>query len=108
MRTTKVVSITLPPALFAEAQALAKEENRTMSELFREALRRYRSNRAMDEARAHMESVSGLIGVHSEEDVVRAIREFRRENAHVDGKTAQVQTSASIENPRNELWNVGA
>ena len=41
MRTTKVVSITMPPPLFEQAQALAKQENRTMSELVREALRQY-------------------------------------------------------------------
>jgi ribbon-helix-helix CopG family protein len=41
MRTTKVVTITLPPPLFEQGQALAKEENLTMSELMREALRHY-------------------------------------------------------------------
>jgi CopG family transcriptional regulator/antitoxin EndoAI len=41
MRSTRVVSITLPPPLFEQALALAKLENRTMSELLREALRRY-------------------------------------------------------------------
>jgi len=33
----------LPPELLAKAQAIAKRENRTMSELFREALRQYKS-----------------------------------------------------------------
>lgn len=41
MRTTKVYSITMPPDLAEQAEALAKKENRTMSELMREALRRY-------------------------------------------------------------------
>jgi len=41
MRTTKVYSITMPPDLARQAEALAKKENRTMSELMREALRRY-------------------------------------------------------------------
>ena len=41
MRTTKVYSITMPPGLAKQAEALAKKENRTMSELMREALRRY-------------------------------------------------------------------
>jgi predicted transcriptional regulator len=54
MRTTKVVSITLPPALFEQAQALAKAENRTMSELMREALRRYQRERSLALAREHM------------------------------------------------------
>jgi Arc/MetJ-type ribon-helix-helix transcriptional regulator len=41
MRTTKVYSITMPPEMAKQAEALAKKENRTMSELMREALRRY-------------------------------------------------------------------
>jgi Arc/MetJ-type ribon-helix-helix transcriptional regulator len=41
MRTSKSISISLPPAQLREALRLAKRENRTMSELIREALRRY-------------------------------------------------------------------
>ena len=40
MRTTKSVSISLPPDQFKTAERLAKKQNRTMSELFREGLRR--------------------------------------------------------------------
>ncbi|HEY6327901.1 MAG TPA: ribbon-helix-helix domain-containing protein [Blastocatellia bacterium] len=43
MRTTKTLSITLPPEMLARAEQLAKKENRTMSELVREALRNMRS-----------------------------------------------------------------
>ena len=41
MRTAKVISISLPPGMEEEIQALAKEEHRTISELFREAMRHY-------------------------------------------------------------------
>jgi metal-responsive CopG/Arc/MetJ family transcriptional regulator len=41
MRTTKTLSISLPPAQLKEAEKLAKKENRTLSELVREALRCY-------------------------------------------------------------------
>jgi len=41
MRTTKILSLSLPPELLREAEALAKRERRTKSELLREALRRY-------------------------------------------------------------------
>jgi metal-responsive CopG/Arc/MetJ family transcriptional regulator len=81
MRTTRVVSITLPPALFEQAHALAKAENRTMSELVREALRRYNFERDMAEIQAHMVSIADQTGVHTEEDVVRVVKEFRREQA---------------------------
>lgn len=41
MRAAKTISITLPPELLVKAQEIAQREHRTMSELFREALRRY-------------------------------------------------------------------
>jgi len=41
MRNTRVYSITMPPDMAKQAERLAKKENRTMSELMREALRRY-------------------------------------------------------------------
>ncbi|MGH9480658.1 MAG: ribbon-helix-helix protein, CopG family [Terriglobales bacterium] len=44
MRTSKTISFSLPPAQFQKAAQLARKENRTMSELIREALRRYEDN----------------------------------------------------------------
>lgn len=41
MRTTKSISVTFPTAMAKEAERLAKRENRTMSELLREAFRQY-------------------------------------------------------------------
>ena len=41
MRIAKTICITLPPDLLKKAQKLAAREHRTMSELFREALRHY-------------------------------------------------------------------
>ena len=52
MRNSKVVSITLPPDMAAEAEQLAKQEKRTMSELMREAFRRYKRQREWDDANA--------------------------------------------------------
>ena len=80
MRTTKVVSITLPPQLLEQAQALAREENRTMSELIREALRRYQRERKWDQIRAYGSAAAERAGVRTEDDVVRVIREYRRES----------------------------
>lgn len=38
---TKAVSITMPVAMYKEAEKLAKDENRTISELLRETIRKY-------------------------------------------------------------------
>ncbi len=40
-RTTKVITLSLPPEMVEKAEKLMKKEGRTRSELFREALRRY-------------------------------------------------------------------
>ncbi|MDZ4678632.1 MAG: ribbon-helix-helix protein, CopG family [Oligoflexia bacterium] len=45
MRTAKVISLSLPPDMQREVQKIAKEEHRTISELFREAFRQYLANR---------------------------------------------------------------
>ena len=45
-RTTKVYSITMPPEMGRQAEQLAKQESRTMSELMREAFRRYQIEKA--------------------------------------------------------------
>jgi CopG family transcriptional regulator/antitoxin EndoAI len=93
MRTTKVVSITLPPPLFEQAQALAKEENRTMSELMREALRRYQSERMWSRLRSFGTISDDMPGVKNEEDVVKLVRQVRREMAEEEAaRTSQLAT----------------
>ncbi len=46
MRTTKNLTISLPPQQLREMERTAKKENRTMSELMREAFRRYQLDEA--------------------------------------------------------------
>ena len=49
VRTSKVFSITMPPEMAKQAERLAQKENRSMSELMREAFRRYQQPiRAVD------------------------------------------------------------
>ncbi len=86
MRTTKVYSITMPPDLARKAERLAKKESRTMSELMREALRRYdqaqaSASPAMSEvltllrAEARVASLSRM----SKRDIDKAIAQTRSE-----------------------------
>lgn len=50
-RTSKVTTLSLPPQMVKEAERIAKEENRTKSELFREALRLYINQRRWQKIR---------------------------------------------------------
>lgn len=45
LRITKLISISIMPDFLREVEKVAKEENRTKSELIREALRRYIEDR---------------------------------------------------------------
>src|ERR1700688_3579613 len=57
MRTSKTLSVSLPPAQFKRAERLAKRENRTLSGLVREALRRYEQKQ---EAPVNYDLISAL------------------------------------------------
>ena len=79
MRTAKTVSITLPPELLAKAQAVAERESRTMSELFREALRRYMTaDPEWDGLLRRTRAKGAALGIASEADVERMSDEYRR------------------------------
>jgi Arc/MetJ-type ribon-helix-helix transcriptional regulator len=80
MRTAKTVSITLPPELLVKAQEVATREHRTMSELFREALRRYMTPDPEWESLLSRTRARGrALGVTSEDDVERLSDEHRRD-----------------------------
>jgi Arc/MetJ-type ribon-helix-helix transcriptional regulator len=80
MRTAKTISITLPPDLLVKAQALAEHEHRTMSELFREALRRYMpSDPAGEDLLRRARAAGREMGITGEEDVERLSHEYRRD-----------------------------
>ena len=44
-RTTKVISFSMPPELAEQVQQMLKEDDRTMSEFLREAIRLYMEER---------------------------------------------------------------
>lgn len=77
MAKTKILSVSMPDAQFKVAERTARAENRTMSELVREALRRYEKERRrelMDEARRR----AATLGIN-EADVPRIVREWRKQ-----------------------------
>lgn len=78
MRTTKTLSITIPPEMLGRAEALAKKESRTMSELVREALRHYERQRWWEETNAYGRARAQARGIR-EQDVDGLIHESRQE-----------------------------
>ena len=78
MRTSKTLSITLPPEMLAAAVEMARREHRTMSELVREALREYERNNWWAQSNAYGQAKARERGL-SENDVEQQVAEVRRE-----------------------------
>lgn len=80
MRTSKTLSITLPPEMLTRAEEIARKEHRTMSELVREALRQYERTQWWDSMNAYGRPKAEERGL-TEAGVVPAVREVRRRRA---------------------------
>ena len=77
MRTTKILSLSLPPKLLREAERVAKEEGRTKSELFCEALRRYLLEEKVRRLQRFGARQAHKLGIKAS-DVQRLIGEYRK------------------------------
>ncbi len=86
MRTTKTLSITLPPEMLSRAERIARKEHRTMSELVREALRYYERREWWNEMNAYGGKSAASAGIETEEDVVKAVHEVRKVSVAVRRK----------------------
>lgn len=86
MRVSRTLSVTLPPEMLSRAEALARKDNRTMSELFREALRVYERHRWWEEVNALGRMSAERAGIRTEEDLLAAIHDLRRNKRRKAGK----------------------
>ena len=77
MRTTTPITISLPSDLLRETQRLAKEEDRTRSDLIREALRQYLVSRRWQRLRQWGAETAERLGLKTEADLQRLLDEVR-------------------------------
>jgi CopG family transcriptional regulator / antitoxin EndoAI len=82
MRTTKLLTISIMPDFLAEVEQIAKEENRTKSELIREALRRYIEDRQWEKLTRYARERAAQAGIKTEEDVQKIVEEYRSEQSN--------------------------
>lgn len=79
-RTTRLLTVSLPPDALARFEAIAAEEGRDRSELFREMLRAYIARRELEEfteLQRHGAARAREVGALTEDDVVRLVAEER-------------------------------
>ncbi len=66
-----IMNISMPPDMAKRIKKVAKEENRTQSELLREAYRVYEFNRDWAKIRALGEVTARRMGIETDDDVER-------------------------------------
>ena len=85
MRTTKTVSISLPPADLKIAERLAKTSNRSLSGVIREGLKRLAADQYWEQVQTFSRPKAEVLGL-TEDDVVRIIHEYRHDKRVKTGK----------------------
>ena len=88
-RNSRVFTISFPEDLARQVEAVAKEESRNISELFREAFRAYRmerNDRKLFAARAEAAAKGPLR--YTEDDIEAIVDEIRSDNFKKRKKTA--------------------
>jgi metal-responsive CopG/Arc/MetJ family transcriptional regulator len=84
VRTSKLVTISLLPELLEEVEKLAKEEKRTRSEFFREAIRRYIEDKKWERIYRYRRLKAQEQGL-AEAEVERLVDESRAERMNTKG-----------------------
>jgi CopG family transcriptional regulator/antitoxin EndoAI len=77
MPSARVRSLSLPSDIVREAERLARQEGRTKTEVLREALRRYGTEKRWRRLQRYGAGRARKVGM-TNTDVGRAVREFRR------------------------------
>ena len=80
-RSSRVLTVSVPPEAARDFEQIAGEEGRNKSELFREMLRVYRiwrKTQRFESLQRCGAAQARRLGINSEKDVERLIQEFRR------------------------------
>lgn len=77
MRTSKTLTVSLPPQLARETARTAREEWCSKSEIVREALRVYLEERRWKKLQRETATRAHALGIHTEDDVDNLIHDLR-------------------------------
>ena len=77
MRATKLITISLPEELLDDTQRVARQENRSRSDLIREALRQYLASRRWHRLRRWGAETADRLGLKTEGDLQRLLDKVR-------------------------------
>lgn len=68
-RKSRILNISMPPDMYESIESIAREENRTKSELIREAFRHYQFVRRWRLIRRWGSETAGRLGIQTDEEL---------------------------------------
>ena len=74
-RTTKILNISLSKELYEKIEDIASQENRTKSELVREAFRQYSASRNWSKIRQWGDETARKLQIRDEQDIDKILHE---------------------------------
>ena len=77
MRTTEVLSVSVPAGMTKEIRRICKTEGKSRSQLFKDALQGYLFAQKWKSFQREAIAKARAMGVYTEDDVEKAIRQFR-------------------------------
>ncbi|MEM0201319.1 MAG: ribbon-helix-helix protein, CopG family [Candidatus Micrarchaeaceae archaeon] len=77
MRTTKILTLSIPPKLAKQIKSFSEEEQMTRSEFLREAIRQYIRKMKWEKIRMYGTQKVIELGIESEKDIEKLIDEYR-------------------------------
>lgn len=83
MRKTRVLTLSIQPAIAREMETFVKKDGMTRSEFLREAVREYIRRRKWEKVRLYAARKAVKFGIRNEEDVERLVDEYRTEQEMV-------------------------
>jgi hypothetical protein len=105
MRTTKNVTISVPPQQLREMERTARKENRTMSELMRETFRRYQLDEAerrllADPLRAsRLAELKAVLGQLRQESKAKGLDKITEREIDAEVQAVRKQRRKKIKTP---------
>jgi len=79
MRTTKILTVSVPPKMVKEVETFAQTEGMTKSEFLRDAVRQYIRRKRWEKIRLYGAKKAIELGVKNDDDIERLVDEYRSE-----------------------------
>jgi len=75
LRTSKVISISLPPEIFTRLETIRKQTSKTRSQVIKDLIRKYEIDQAWNQLYSWGEKTAEKFNISTEKDILKIIND---------------------------------